>query len=175
MASIQTIIQSDPERMKILNAVASLNLPDWYIAAGFVRNMVWDYLHGFETTPYNDVDIIYFDKNAATSPEFVREQLHELMPDVCWEAKNQALKNAEGREELFDNIEDSMCYWPEKETAVGVRLSSSGEIEVATPFGTESLFSGLITYNPNGSKSKFENRVSSKKWLEKWPKLRLAK
>ncbi len=56
MASIQSLIQSDPERLNVLRAVASLDLPDCYVAAGFVRNMVWDYLRSSEHTLPNDID-----------------------------------------------------------------------------------------------------------------------
>ena len=56
------LIQGDSWRMECLKAVASLGLPDWYIAAGFLRNAIWDALHAkFVRTPLNDVDIIYYD------------------------------------------------------------------------------------------------------------------
>jgi len=51
-------IQEDRYRMNILSIVSSLKLPDWYIGAGFVRNLVWDHLHNFPSTPLNDIDVI---------------------------------------------------------------------------------------------------------------------
>lgn len=62
MQKIQELIQADPERMPLLKTVAALALPDCYIAAGFVRNMVWDYLHDYDATPLNDVDVVFFDR-----------------------------------------------------------------------------------------------------------------
>jgi len=53
------LIKSDELRMKALRLVASLHLPDWLIAAGFVRNAVWDSLLDV-TTPLNDIDVIYY-------------------------------------------------------------------------------------------------------------------
>ena len=48
--------------MECLQAVERLNLPDWYIAAGFLRNAIWDFLHEKTTrTPLNDVDVVYYD------------------------------------------------------------------------------------------------------------------
>ncbi|WP_253074928.1 nucleotidyltransferase family protein [Burkholderia gladioli] len=45
-----------------LVAVQSLNLPSWCIGAGAVRNLVWDSLHGLETSSaLPDVDVAYFD------------------------------------------------------------------------------------------------------------------
>lgn len=40
------LIKSDELRMRALYSARALNLPDWLIAAGFVRNLVWDYLFG---------------------------------------------------------------------------------------------------------------------------------
>ena len=34
--------------MDLLKGAKSLNLPDWWICAGFVRSKIWDVLHGFD-------------------------------------------------------------------------------------------------------------------------------
>ena len=46
MSLVARIIADDAIAMEQLRAVRSLDLPDWCIAAGFVRNRVWDHLHG---------------------------------------------------------------------------------------------------------------------------------
>ena len=73
----------------------------------------------------------------------------------------------------YQNSTDAMRYWPEKETAVGVRLSNSNQLELAAPFGVQSLLEGKLTHNPLRSKEVFEQRIASKQWLEKWPKLQV--
>lgn len=56
------LIQSDENMMKIIHTAGLLDLPDWWICAGFVRSKIWDTLHGFkERTVTPDVDVIYFD------------------------------------------------------------------------------------------------------------------
>lgn len=45
---IVELIKRDPIRTKALHHVSRLNLPQCYIAAGFVRNLVWDSLHAAE-------------------------------------------------------------------------------------------------------------------------------
>ncbi|WP_434154138.1 nucleotidyltransferase family protein [Pseudomonas sp. JZ134] len=40
-------IAEDPLRCQVLTCVAQLHLPDAWVAAGFVRNLVWDHLHGY--------------------------------------------------------------------------------------------------------------------------------
>lgn len=59
---IVRIIQEDEWMMDILRSAQSLNLPDWWVCAGFVRSKIWDVLHEFdERTPLSDIDVIYFD------------------------------------------------------------------------------------------------------------------
>lgn len=63
---ILKLIEKDPWMMKVLDTVQQLNLPDWWIGAGFVRSKVWDYLHGYTVrTHLPDIDVIYFEKNSS--------------------------------------------------------------------------------------------------------------
>jgi hypothetical protein len=56
---LKNIILADPARVEVLEFARDLNLPDWAIGAGFVRNAVWDHLHGYEfATPLNDIDVL---------------------------------------------------------------------------------------------------------------------
>ena len=69
MNRIITLIEKDELRVKALDCVRQLNLPHCYLAAGFVRNLVWDHLHQkLVSTPLNDVDVIYFDETES-NPE----------------------------------------------------------------------------------------------------------
>jgi len=174
--SLEALLRPDAWRMKVLAAVAGLNLPDWYVAAGFVRNMVWDHLHGYPPSALNDVDVVYFDKAGthAKSPEQIRTALATVLPDVNWEVKNQACMHMRNGDPPYRSTADAMGFWPEKETAVGVRLTLAGSLEVAAPFGLGSLLAGCITHNPRRLKSVFLERLERKKWLAKWPRLRVV-
>ncbi|CAM4208868.1 nucleotidyltransferase family protein [Paenibacillus alkaliterrae] len=58
------LIQEDVWMIDILEAVKSLDLPDWWVCAGFVCSKIWDVLHGFTVrTPLPDIDIVYFDNS----------------------------------------------------------------------------------------------------------------
>ena len=60
---IIAFIQEDKWMMELLKCAKSLNLPDWWICAGFVRSKIWDVLHGFdERTTIPDIDVIYYDR-----------------------------------------------------------------------------------------------------------------
>ncbi len=59
ISTVQAIISGDPVRQRLLELVASFGLPDCWIGAGFVRNAVWDALHGRDVSPIStDVDVI---------------------------------------------------------------------------------------------------------------------
>ncbi len=91
MDKIVELIKRDPMRIEALNHVSQLNLPQCYIAAGFVRNLVWDSLHEFEsTTPLNDVDVIYFDPNESNPDAYLGYEayLKGCMPGLNWQVRN---------------------------------------------------------------------------------------
>lgn len=166
---------ADPFRRDALTAAAKLALPDWYIAAGFVRNLVWDKCHGFEVaTPLSDIDLVYFD--ATTTDEsrdtMLEAQLKDFFP-YNWSVKNQARMHLRNGDMPYRSSVDAMSFWPEEETAIGVRLTNSGELELVAPFGVEMLWNYSITLNRKRPKPlDFKKRVDEKKWLTTWPKLK---
>src|SRR5260370_9740006 len=80
MSLIADIIAQDPVGMEQLRAVRSLVLPDWCIAAGFVRNRVWAHLHGIAPARAPaDIDVLYYDA-AALAKKRELEFEHRLDP-----------------------------------------------------------------------------------------------
>ena len=60
--ALQRVLLDDAVRMKALYAVQTLRLNDGWIGAGFVRDAVWDHLHGYGQRPVGgDVDVVWFD------------------------------------------------------------------------------------------------------------------
>src|SRR5262245_735899 len=92
-ARVVEVIAADARAITELAALRSLRLPDCWIAAGFVRNRVWDHLCGIvPARPVADVDVVYFDTG---DPEGAREVAHEsalraLSPRTPWQVRNQA-------------------------------------------------------------------------------------
>lgn len=83
---LRTLLNADPWRMDMLRLVRPLALPDGWIAAGFVRDAVWDHLHGHAPSiPAGDIDIIWFDP-ARTDPALDRAteaRLAALRPEIA--------------------------------------------------------------------------------------------
>ena len=79
--------------MEQLRAVRRLALPDWCIAAGFVRNRVWDHLHGIappRAPP--DIDVLYYDAADLSKESEAKHErrLGEMLPGLPWQVRNQA-------------------------------------------------------------------------------------
>lgn len=167
-------IAQDARRMQALTIAAELGLPDWCLAAGFVRNLVWDRIHGYsETTPLNDIDLVYFDPcDAAEARDRDIERGLREIADLPWSVKNQARMHQRNADQPYTSTAEAMSYWVEVETAVGVRLAKPGKIELLAPFGLNALMAGTVTINPKRPRREdFRHRMASKGWLERWPEL----
>lgn len=175
---IRKWMTADTLRMRALRAAREMDLPDWCIAAGFVRNLVWDKLHGFEMpTPLEDIDLIYFDPVHAgrEHDRHIEVRLAAAEPGLPWSVHNQARMHERNGDVRYGSTLDAMSYWVEQETAVGVRLNRDDGIEIVTAFGLDGLFARRIT--PNGRKRnsaiEFSARLTRKNWLWIWPDLRV--
>lgn len=167
-------IRQDDIRMQALLAVQTLGLNDWCLAAGFVRNLVWDRLHGHErSTALNDIDVIYFNQDDR-SPERDHEyeqRLNALMP-LPWSVKNQARMHLKYDRAPYTSSSDAISYWVEVETAIGATLDNNGELALIAPLGVESLFNYTISANPrHGKPDVLLARAHEKGWTRRWPGL----
>ncbi|MGL5489373.1 MAG: nucleotidyltransferase family protein, partial [Shewanella sp.] len=122
---LRSWLSQDNERMRALELVLQCaqvhSMPQWCIAAGFVRNLVWDKLHGFDRQPLNDIDLIYYCP-LDTRPErdrAIEAYLRAGAPELPWSVKNQARMHLKNHDNPYQSSSDAMAYWPEMETAVG--------------------------------------------------------
>ncbi len=169
---IVNLIENDQFRMRALSVVEKLNLPDWLIAAGFVRNLIWDDCFS-KQTQVNDIDVIYFCREdmSEARDELLEEQLKAICPEFPWSVKNQARMHIKNGDDPYQDTLDAMRYWPEKQTSIGVKLDAGGNVDVKHCFDIDIQFSGQINRNPARSKEIFERRVSAKRWVDIWPDL----
>jgi len=171
-------ISDDEFRLECLRFAKSVVKPEWYISAGFVRNLVWDKLQGHkERTPLNDIDFIYFDP-ANISPDQdheIENYLIKAMPACNWSVKNQARMSFKHGHESYRDCIDAMSYWPEIQTAVGVTVTSEGELSVASPFTASEIIKLAVTRNPKCTSRVFQDRISGKGWPKLWPGLKIER
>lgn len=172
-------IRDDPARWELLGHVRELNLPDCWIAAGFVRNAVWSILHGRTAEISGDVDVIWFDRGdtGEARDRALEARLRIMAPRVDWSIKNQARMHIGNGDVAYTSSEDAMRFWPETATAVAVRRTADDACDLIAPLGLEDLLglklrpAGLFAHR---KRSIFEARVHHKRWLHDFPKLELA-
>lgn len=170
--AIIRLIKSDAQRMRALRLVRDLALEDCLVAAGFVRNAIWDNWHGI-ATPLNDIDVIYYSRDQIDPrcDRLLEEKLRAQAPDLPWSVKNQAHMHLRNDDAPYLSSLHAMAYWPEQQTAIGVRLTADDHLQVYSPFALAVLFNGKITHNRQRSLQVFNERVQRKGWLTTWPLL----
>jgi hypothetical protein len=178
-SSVASILRADPLRWHLLGVVSALRLPDCWIGAGFVRNAVWDHLHGrLPSPPQGDVDVIWYD-DRRTDPEQDRHletSLTDAEPSVVWSVKNQARMHVRNADQPYRSSTDAMRFWPETATAIAARRTEEGNCEIAAPLGLDDLFRLVIRPTSRFTTDKhdmFKARVDDKDWLTRWPRLRM--
>lgn len=176
---LQSVLLNDPMRMNALYAVQALELNDGWIGAGFVRDAVWDHLHGYGQRPVSgDVDVVWFDAKSATSAcdSALEERLSQQNSVFNWSVKNQARMHQRNGHQPYRSTENALLYWPETATAIAVRLGATDHVEVIAPYGLDDLFELRLRPTPVFAQHKlaiFSQRVAEKRWLQRYPGLRL--
>jgi hypothetical protein len=175
---VQMLIGGDPLRWRLLDVVRALALPDCWIGAGFVRNAVWDHLHGRPlSAPSGDVDVLWFDTSCTDPNEDRRLEalLRAAEPSIDWSVKNQARMHLRNGDAPYRDASDAMRHWPETATAVAVRRTAEDFCEVSAPLGLEDLFNLQLKPTPRFTQEKhaiYQQRITSKGWLNHWPLLK---
>lgn len=169
------LAMSDPLRERVLTTVRdALDIEAW-VTGGFVRESVWDQLHGYAVpTPADDVDIIYFAPDRATKADerVLEERLRRVSSNVKWSVKNQARMHVVSGDEPYVSLEDAVRRFPETATAVACRIDASGKLRILAPHGLEDLVSLNVRRTPAFDPSRYQARLRDKAWHKKWPDLR---
>jgi len=170
------IMTSYENLMRDLKLVSELNLPNWYIAAGYVRNHIWDHLHGYSArTPLNDIDVIFYDKDKISESyeESLEAWLNQKTNLSIWSVKNQARMHIKNNDEPYTSITDAISRWPETVTAVGITLEED-TVKVVAPYGVEDIFDLKVRRSPLfKDKEYYHRRIMNKNWKEIWPKIKI--
>ncbi|MDX6017427.1 MULTISPECIES: nucleotidyltransferase family protein [Shewanella] len=168
---IENWLRQDRMRMQALECVANLGPIDAWLAAGFVRNLVWDKLHG-TVSRLSDIDVIYFepsDHSEVTDRAYEAKLVAAL--DLPWSVKNQARMHLKNNHQPYVSVSDAMSYWPEQQTALAVRLRA-GELQLLNLFPLGPLLALELSPNPKSTPGVFESRLKAKNWLADYPLLK---
>jgi uncharacterized protein len=190
---LRRIVHYSPWLVSVLRTVRESGLPDAWVGAGAVRDLVWSELYGpgFDPAEVHDIDVVFFDPDDLTRQrDSAATELLQRMwarqpadwPQVPWQAKNQAAVHtwytAKFGGEPIDplrSIADAVATWPETATAVAVRLDDIDEVEVCAPLGLADLLDGVWRRNPRRvTLEQSQARLARHRPQERWPGVRVV-
>ena len=171
------------DMMTILTIIRDLDLKDSWLAAGSVRNFIWNLLS--DKSPFDsetDVDVIVFDPDISYEETVsIEKKLREDFPQYQWELKNQVYMHQHSPHTApYTSSRDAMSKYPERCTAIGLRLHADATLEIFAPYGLEDILNFQISPTPhfleNEDRMKlYQERLSKKNWQEKWKNLTFSK
>lgn len=172
------LVKSDKWMMNVLHEAEKLNLPEWMIGAGFLRNKVWDYLHGIrrDVADTNDIDLVYLDKeNISEENDYTLSDKMSGTLGLRWEIKNQAYMHIRHNHEPYKSTAEGISHWVETPTCVAVTLKNGGP-KIIAPHGINDLVNLIVRPSPTRTDNLdlFYKRIEDKQWLSKWPKLKVV-
>lgn len=170
------LIENDEWMMNVLQMAKSLELPDWWVCAGFVRSKIWDTLHDYEAkTAMPDVDVIYYDSlhQDEIYEQSLETKLMNIDATIPWSVKNQARMHVVNNMPPYSSSVNAISKFPETATALGVTLDELNNVILTAPCGIEDVLSLQVRPTAHFLKSKerlhmYKNRVIKKNWQSKW-------
>ncbi|MCA0987525.1 nucleotidyltransferase family protein [Guptibacillus algicola] len=167
--------------MQVLTIVKTLNLPDWWVCAGFVRSKIWDRQHGYDrASPLPDVDVIYFDSDHINEDEEVRleNQLKNIDGNFPWSVKNQARMHVLNDSSPYESSVDAISKFPETATSLGLKLDEDDHLILVAPHGLDDAFKMKLRPTPHFMNNErswiYEKRIVEKNWNSKWPNIEIT-
>jgi uncharacterized protein len=164
--------------MTALDVVARSCLPEAWIGAGAVRDVVWGARFGrFAPADVRDIDVAFFDAaDLGRQRDRTAEQALRALADLPWEATNQAAVHTWYHEyfggppvEPFGSVHDAVATWPETATCVAVRIRAGG-VDVCAPHGLADLLCGVWRMNPARVTPEISmTRLARQRVRARWP------
>lgn len=178
---LRSMIRSSAWMMRVLMTVRQAELPDAWVGAGTIRDLVWGQMYGsgFNPDDVRDVDVAFFNPHdlSRDGDEQATARLHDAWSQVPWEASNQAAVHTWYASEFGGEpvrplltIADAVATWPETATAVAVRLNPADAVELCAPLGLTDLLTGVWRRNPRRVSLQVSlARLARHKPTQRWP------
>jgi hypothetical protein len=132
MLNLESILKQSDIFKEILSYLSKSDIPNWFICAGFIQQVYFNYRHNFETHQFiKDVDIAFFDPlDTHDENEYhIERDLTKILvgSSIKADAKNQARVHIWYKEHFgydirpYRDIFDAIDSFPTTTTALGVR------------------------------------------------------
>jgi hypothetical protein len=179
-APLIEFLRGDPWMVRALDAVAASDLPDAWVGAGVIRDLVWGSCHGgFDPAVVRDVDVAYFDPADLTMErDLAAQEALGRLAKLPWEATNQAAVHTWYHQyfggppvESFGTVHDAVATWPETATCIAARRVPGG-IETCAPHGLADLLGGVWRVNPvRVTPAMSMARLARQRVRARWPRV----
>jgi hypothetical protein len=155
-AALTARLSREPWLARALAAVAASGLPDAWIGAGALRDVVWSQLHGgFDPAGIRDIDVAFFDPgDLSRERDLAAQAVLGGLAELPWEATNQAAVHTWfhgyfGGDPVppLRSVHEAVATWPETATCVAVRPLAGG-LDVCAPHGLGDLLGQVWRCNP---------------------------
>jgi GNAT superfamily N-acetyltransferase len=178
---VKSIIANNSDLMNILNIIKNQNLVQGALAAGSIRNTVWQKLHHQPFKLESDIDVAFFDASVPESAnQEIQLNLKKLAPQYKWQVKNEAyMHNYDFSNQVpFNSVADAIAHFVETPTCIGAFLDDKNRLQLIEPFGTYDLVNLIVQPIPffkqdSEHLSIYKERLKSKNWQRKWSKLNI--
>ena len=89
-----------------------------------------------------DVDLIFYDEKIShQATKELEANLRQRYPEYQWEIKNQVFMHIRSPDTSpYQSSRDEMEKFPERCTAIGVRQTENGNIELFAPYGLTDIY-----------------------------------
>ena len=151
-----SILKKNTELMDMLDYIDSLNIPNFYIAAGSIFQTVWNY---FDNKPLNygikDIDVIYYNSNDLSVDtdlkyyEIIKKYAESKKYNYEIDVSNEARMHIWKREKLgidteqYKSSEDAINKWIATVHAIGI-TKCKNNIKIYAPYGLNDIFTRTI-------------------------------
>jgi hypothetical protein len=177
-AELTAHVLAEPWLAEALRLVAASSLPNAWIGAGVLRDVVWGNQNGgFHPASVRDIDVVYFDPHdLSPHRDHAAEQELAQLGDFPWEAKNQGAVHLWYHHKFggtpvpaFTTIHEAVATWPEFATSVAIQSTPTG-IAVCAPHGLTDLLDGVWRRNPTRVSPKYSRiRLARQDVRRRWP------
>lgn len=169
LAAFERLVLANAVVATLLDRLAELDPPDWYLTAGCLTQTVWNGLAGREPGDgIKDYDVIYWDPaEPPTAP--VRTAIAATGADLGVELDVQ---NQARRDPPMSSAE-AVASWPTTASCVAARRAApGGPLDVLAPRGFADLFGLVVRSNPVlAPREVYEEKAA--RWARRWPALRV--
>lgn len=181
-----SILEKNKNLMAVLDYIAKLELPNFYIAAGSVFQTIWNYYDEKDLNfRIKDIDVIYYNNSDLSVEkdleyynminEYVKSNGFNYEVDVSNEARMHLWKMEHGQGEnveQYKNSEDAMSKWIATVHAIGI-TKVNDDIKIYAPYGLSDIYSRTIRpiKHNNNSKELYNKKVAS--WKKRFDNLNI--